>query len=136
MNKIDMNKRYKTRDGEDVRILCTDLDDIAYPVVAVTGKNNLETYTEYGKWHEDSVSNDDDLIEVSPYAHINIDDKVVVWLAPTDTFRHRGHYAGTDKQGKPMIFALGGTSFTDAKNGCSPSSWVFCELYDEEKHNV
>lgn len=33
--KVELNKKYRTRNGKDVRILCTDMDQTRQPVVGV-----------------------------------------------------------------------------------------------------
>lgn len=35
---IDINKKYKTFDGRDVRVLCTDLKDETYKIVCAVKK--------------------------------------------------------------------------------------------------
>ena len=60
---ISMNKKYKTRVGRDVRILCIDnCNDSKYCVVAIAD-GNVNTYTIEGLYY--SYTTDDlDLIEV------------------------------------------------------------------------
>lgn len=41
MNKINLSKPVQTRDGQKVRIICTDRPDDVYPVVAMVGEPNL-----------------------------------------------------------------------------------------------
>ena len=40
-----------TREGEPVRILCTDLDDNDYPVAAATKNRHVDKYTAGGLFH-------------------------------------------------------------------------------------
>ena len=40
-----------TREGKPVRILCTDLDDNDYPVVAVVGNFHVDKFTAEGLFH-------------------------------------------------------------------------------------
>ena len=40
-----------TREGKPVRILCTDLDDNNYPVVAVVGNFHVDKFTAEGLFH-------------------------------------------------------------------------------------
>ena len=67
--KININKKYKTRTGETVRILATDRKDSVCPVVGLvtddTGEENLMSWTETGKMLETGDSRND-LIEVVP----------------------------------------------------------------------
>ena len=49
---IDMNKRYQTRDGRPVRLLCVDAD--GYPVVGLVNNHEIYRWTDEGwpapKW--------------------------------------------------------------------------------------
>lgn len=77
MNKISMDKklvsmqkRYKTRDGCDVRVLCVDSLNPYYPVVAavtyfVKGVKfeDIISFTEYGMFKHDGKESIYDLIE-------------------------------------------------------------------------
>jgi hypothetical protein len=75
--KISMDKKYKTRDGRPVRILCVDAKR-HYPVVGLIA--NGESDEDLGSWPEDGssyigVARDDDLVEVvepkyRPFANI------------------------------------------------------------------
>ena len=63
---IDINKKYKTRDGCDVRILCTDKVSKKFPVVALVRLAEYEevrTYTKEGS-HLSNYESESDLIEV------------------------------------------------------------------------
>ncbi len=67
---ISLNKQYKTRGGEEVRVLSTDRDDAYCPVVAListNGREELHTFTKDGKWNPGAdTEHDYDLIEVKP----------------------------------------------------------------------
>jgi hypothetical protein len=57
--KITMNGKYETREGEPVRVLCVDRDDVDYPVVAIVkeyGKWCIYTYTAEGKFSKQRES--------------------------------------------------------------------------------
>lgn len=48
--KIDMNKQYRTRDGREVRVLCTDADGEKCPVIALVGTERIVCrYTPFGE---------------------------------------------------------------------------------------
>lgn len=68
MNTIVMDKKYKTKDGRAVRILCVDRMSDSHPVVAVVldteGKERLKYYTAEGKYWSDCQISDLDLVEV------------------------------------------------------------------------
>lgn len=76
MNKIDMNKKYKTRDGRDVRILCTDANHKLYPVVGIVEMEGISypsSWTRFGKLDTQSYEkSNEDLIEVK--------EKETLWL--------------------------------------------------------
>ena len=48
-----------TREGEPVRILCTDLDDNDYPVAAVVGNFHVDKYTAEGLFQADKKTDYD-----------------------------------------------------------------------------
>jgi hypothetical protein len=63
-----MNRKYKTRDGRNVRILATDIKDRRYPVTAaveISGVEYIKLYTADGHYAYNEES-EDDLIEVKP----------------------------------------------------------------------
>lgn len=70
---IELTKKYKTRDGRDVRVLCVDGPDKTYPVVAVIqegeGSNRWDSddYTADGLiCKSNGPGSPSDLIEVKP----------------------------------------------------------------------
>lgn len=65
MSTIDINKKYRTRDGRGVRILCVDLDDSRQPVVAfIEGDEGVNYYTKEGFFISQTSPSEKDLIEV------------------------------------------------------------------------
>jgi hypothetical protein len=71
--KIDMSRKYKTRDGRDVRILCVDGPYNNYPVVGIISGNckTLEWHHS-GKYDVDGkLPHDHDLIEVRPKVKVD-----------------------------------------------------------------
>jgi hypothetical protein len=78
MSKLDVTKPVQTRDGRKVRILCTDRDDLYYPIVALIGANAvLNIYTKDGKY--DWMKREEhgrDLINVPN--EITVDDEVMM----------------------------------------------------------
>lgn len=110
---IDINKKYKTRSGLPVRILCVDRKSEEFPVVAlVTNKDGHEvasTFTKTGSYHIEDVSMND-LIEVSPYEDFKVDDLCVV--SATEGKYKTFRYFAKEVQGIPYCFDDGKTSFT------------------------
>lgn len=79
---IDINKKYRTRDGRKVTILATWLNNakpVAAIVPALNGIETVEHFSEDGIWCNDMPEGSLDLIEVSPYDHIKKGDVVLVW---------------------------------------------------------
>lgn len=111
MKKIEMGKKYRTRDGKSVRILCVDSNDPVYPVVGLfDGKGQPDTWTEHGN----IVVGEErylDLVEISPYADIPID--TPGWARGSlDHGWRRRHFAGLAEDGRPMAWDDGTTSHT------------------------
>ena len=72
---IDLKKKYQTRDGRPVRVLCVDRRHPTYPVVAVYESEGIEsmgTYTDTGHYHVDTHGSRLDIIEVV--------EPVTVWM--------------------------------------------------------
>lgn len=70
MTKIEMGKTYKTRDGNNVRLLCTDRSHHQYPVMGLIEQKDCD-YTAY--WTSDGICSASypsyvnyDLVEVKP----------------------------------------------------------------------
>lgn len=127
---IDINKKYKTRDGRAARILCTDRKSLHHTVVAlVTKHDNLEvprSYTKDGYYYSSGKTpTDHDLVECTPYEDFKIDDKVLVSEDGTHWYnRHFSH----EKDGKPYCFDFGAISFTAYK----VTDWKYCKKYEGE----
>ena len=106
---IEMGKKYRTRDGRDVRVLCVDAPGL-YPVRGYLlpggqsyswkdAGNDLATQKESGY----------DLIEISPYSDIEIDAKG--WARSGREWYPR-HFAGVNAAGQPTTWIDGKTSHT------------------------
>lgn len=112
---ISMDKKYKTRDGEPVRLLCTDAKG-PYPVVGLVRRTDVDIF---GSWAADGrimafgkLKSGNDLIEVQPYEDFKIDGPVMVRNYNDDEWVHR-HFAGVSKEdGLAMTWMNGKTSFT------------------------
>ncbi len=108
---IDINKKYRTRDGQPVRVLCTDRA-ASNPVVVLLGdKQRVVAYDAGGKLNGAGETGLD-LIEIRPYDDLKIDDKVWAWGRPE-------HFAGVDARGFPTIWGGGKTSHTTPCSGRS-----------------
>lgn len=63
---INKNKKYKTRSGKEVKILCTDRD-FPLPVVGLINNSFLQMWTKEGKSsHTTGKVSSYDLVEVDP----------------------------------------------------------------------
>lgn len=106
--KIEMNKKYRTRDGRPVRIICTDRIHPVYTIVGFINHEGIEVLYLWAGNGKSSITNeksDLDLVEVSPYKHLKIDDKVIVWNDFGD-FKKR-HFAGIAEDGFAKTFNNG-----------------------------
>ena len=127
---IELGKKYKTRSGFPVRILCNDFKNDTYTVIAAvydqkTGYENTINVSSTGSYVEDEES-PLDLIEVTPYDDFKEDDLCVVWTEETTKiFRYFSHV----ENGKATCFTCGYTSYT-TKN---TSIWSNCRKATEEE---
>ena len=113
---IDINKKYRTRDGASVRILCTDAKRNMYPVVALVESENsalesIETFTADGRFSTSQPDSPFDLFVVTPYDNFKIDEPVLVKQRESGRWYKR-HFSGVNDDGMPMVFMEGLTSWT------------------------
>lgn len=118
---IEMHKKYKTRDGRPVRILCVDRKD---PVLKVVYAYEVDGFE--GIACEDIHG--ENLIEVHPWEDFKIDDPVLV--SDDKVNWHKRHFAGISVGGSPMAFNNGWSSFT-VEQELDVTSWNFCKKPDQ-----
>ena len=58
---IDINKKYRTRDGREARVICTDVPG-DQPVIALHAAGNVTYHNADGHWLFDGAVSDKDLI--------------------------------------------------------------------------
>ena len=128
---IEMDKKYKTRSGLPVRILCNDFKNNTYTVIAAvydqeTGCESTISVSSTGTYIEDEESALD-LIEVTPYDDFKEDDLCVVWedIKHLKDFRYFSHV----ENGKATCFTYGGTSYTTKDT----TIWPNCRKATEEE---
>lgn len=127
---IEMGKKYKTRSGLPVRILCNDLKYDGYTVIAAVynpeaGYESTISMSSTGSYIEDE-ENPLDLIEVTPYDDFKEDDLCVVWeITESKEFRYFSH----EKNSIAWCFSSGGTSYTRTAR----ISWTNCRKATEEE---
>jgi hypothetical protein len=80
---IDMAKKYQTRDGREVRVLCVDSPDRLYKVVAIVRDGNDWEPTDFtADGHEfRGAIGETDLIEVKP--------EYTRWIVVDEVFGHK-----------------------------------------------
>jgi len=124
--RIEMDKKYKTRDGQSVRILCTDRLDRNYPVIALTGANEelIVTYTSEGRCSDGGHDRLYDLVERTAWDDFQVDEPVMV-RDKDDSEWERRYFAGVTKEGRPSTWRSGVTSWTNM-DGCPISCWDEC----------
>jgi len=130
-----MDKKYKTRNGKfEAKPLIINMNNTDYPVACLMtslkdGRQDVYSFSEYGDFYKKDSNNTLDLIEISPYADIPIDAKVLVWNSGFEKGKIKRHFGGVSESGKPMAFDSGETSFTSE---FAPTEWDNCELYTGE----
>jgi len=75
-----MDKKYKTRDGRDVRVLCVDADNEHFPVIGIV-HGYACNFSRDGKWSETMSASGD-----SPRDLIEQPEEKTVWL---EIFRYK-----------------------------------------------
>jgi len=112
---ISMDKKYYTRTGLPVRVVCVDYKNNVNPSLTVlclitqpTGEELLALRNEDGAEDSSELGLGVDIIEVPPWHDIMIDEPVVATNSKGDEYK--GHFAGLiDK--RPTIWDGGGTSW-------------------------
>lgn len=128
---IEMNKKYKTRSGLPVRILCNDFKNDTYTVIVAvydqeTGRESTLSVSSTGSYIE-GEENPLDLIEVTPYDDFKEDDLCVVWNGKDKkVFRY---FHKINSRGKAVCFCFGQTSF----HTYDVTPWEFCRKPTEEE---
>lgn len=126
---IELNKKYRTRSGQQVRLYATDAGEI-FPVhgaISTDGENWFSrSWTKEGRLYADETENSGDLFEAGPFDHIKIDDKVLVWFGGDEYHKFKRYFAGVSEDGRPMTFVDGATSWS---SGGLTIEWDNCELY-------
>lgn len=128
MNKIDINKQYRTVSGNKVEILKTGVSNLYWSVAALitspTGVQYLETYHDDGRVRLDKQPSENDLVEISPFDQFKIDDLVMVRDYKERTWNRR-YFAGVDEKGRAKAWDAGTTSWS-VEDRDDYSSWDEC----------
>lgn len=129
-DKIDLKKKYRTRDGREVRIYATDgMGNKNYCVHGATLETAgwfLRQWDIFGAWISGDKERDTDLIEFDPYDHISIGDPVYVWNSESSE-SYKRYFAGV-RDTMPCAFSDGATEWSSKGDY---TCWDHCELaYD------
>lgn len=125
---IEINKKYRNRVGETVRIICVDRDDPEHPVIGLMrlSKDNdevISTYTKDGFYFSANDPCEYDLVEVSsPWTEFVVDEPVLVRNEEREEWVRR-HFAGVEN-GLPCCWDNGLTSWTSKHQ--EKFSWDYC----------
>ena len=130
---IEMDKKYKTRSGLPVRILCNDYKSDRYTVIAAvydreTGCESVISVSSTGSYIEGEGS-PLDLIEATPYDDFKEDDLCVIWS--DDKYIKEFRYFAYAKGNRAYFFADGKTSFTATPP--QKVCWPNCRKATEEE---
>ena len=120
-----MDKKYRTRAGDEVEILKVDAKK-ARPVLGIIkhpdGVEYVESWPSDGKYHEDKVKSDYDLIEVRPYEDFKKDEPVLVRQDENHLWGKR-HFSHVGSNGLAYCFVFGRTSWTNSSG--ITTAWNF-----------
>ena len=125
---ISMNKKYRTRGGQDVRVLCVDGPNDVFPVIAIVGCE-VRSFRLDGSYSL-AINNENllDLIEVSPWDDFKIDELVMVKGVSGKWYKR--YFAGVQADGRPVTFMHGAKSWN--ANG-QVTAWEECRRPTEDK---
>lgn len=126
------DRKYITRSGLPARIICTDVNHKDFPIqVLVTNKHGGEVVTRYTrdlKYYANGVSSEYDLVEVSQWDHIAVDQPVYVKnTALGEQWRKR--YFAMVESGRPFTWCNGATSWTSLHY--EKTDWDECLTVEE-----
>jgi hypothetical protein len=111
---IDINKKYKTRDGRKVEIIAMERRLLLPVVGIVEGQSVIKCWSIFGRIYNEREESVYDLNEVTSYADFKIDDKVLVKEERRSIWKKR-YFAGMREDGKPLVFIYGGTSWNETE---------------------
>jgi hypothetical protein len=124
---IDLNKKYRTRDGRPVKIYAV-YEQSGYAVHGALLKANgtweAAVWAEDGKFTVGGAQSYNDLVEIPPYEDFKVDDPVLAWNDENGKVKFKRHFAGVSEHGLPLMWEDGRTSWT--KMG-TPVEFVFAE---------
>lgn len=130
---IDINKKYKTRDGREVRFYATDPHG-RYSILGAINSDgqwgHAQSWSDEGRFNLDEGENPMDLVEVSERDDFKIDDPVMVAMKLHDLSEPliwtSRYFAGVNAEGKPLAFVDGTTSWTARRYSVRQTVWDLC----------
>lgn len=134
---IDITKKYRTRSGDPVRILCVDRTSKTHPVVALIKKIDreasevLQVFTLNGRYfYSPEVDFQDDLVEVSPFEEFKDGDMVMVRQYGIEGWKPRHFYK---VEGNKVLCYMDGASKWGSSGSRSYKEWDECRLPTQEE---
>ena len=127
---IELNKVYKDRSGNDVRIICVDRQDDT-PIVGLLMMEDgeyLACYTAGGQYIPDEPSAND-LILPEDFRTFAIDEPVMVRNDDNGSWRRR-YFAGVDGHGNPRTYRVGKTKWSSKGDY---TVWLQCRRPTKEE---
>jgi hypothetical protein len=137
---IDINKKYRTRDGSDVVILKQfDPSQVIHNHHCIIGYIISDGKIIPELWSNIGLSLDqmNDLFEIKKWEQWNIDDPVII-ISKATKVRHYRHFAGVNSDGYPMVYKDGMTSYTAPLTTTSPVFNIdvsICDIYHKNELN-
>ena len=118
---VEIGKKYCNVYNEPVVILTTTRDYPEFPVLGLVNNRDIRYYDNNGKAMYDA--HEQHLTEVTGYEDFKIDDTVLVKNHGGNQLKR--HFAGISKNGKPLAYQKGCTSWT-ASGYQSANEWDSC----------
>ncbi len=125
--KIEAKKTYITRNGQKVRIVCTNIKSLR-PIMGVINNEEIVEFTKKGRYYSDDKKSELDLIrEYSFWNDIEVDTPIYVRNSDNGIWLHR-HFAKYEN-GRISAWTYGRTSFTSEKSS-DITYWRYGKLKD------
>ena len=128
MPNISMDKKYKTRDGKSVRIICVDAKG-DWPIIGLIEIQEVESVA---AWRADGLYGPTrsgyDLVETTPYADFYRGQPVIVSESASGCNTAR-RYFSHETDGTAYCFLVGG----DAWSNGEIMDWAYCRALTAEE---
>lgn len=122
-------KKYRTESGLPVRLICTDgINGLNRFSIGLVKIDDVELIHVYDEELKSMVSKEFDLVEITPWQHIKVDQPVYV-KDKRDIEWFKRHFAKVIN-GKPHVWAHGATKWSSEREP-SITSWHECITIEE-----